>query len=42
MILVLLGRSGRMSEACQLFDEVMEKDVVSWTALFSCYEQCGM
>ena len=40
-MIVLLGRCGRLSEVRQLFDEGA-KDLVSWTALISCYEQNEM
>lgn len=38
-ILEFLGRPNRIREVCQLFDKMMEKDVNSWVALISFYEQ---
>ncbi|KAK4762185.1 hypothetical protein SAY87_030069 [Trapa incisa] len=37
-----LSREGRIREARQLFDEMSERDVVTWTAVISGYIRCGM
>ncbi|GAB2217103.1 hypothetical protein Droror1_Dr00000264 [Drosera rotundifolia] len=38
----LFGSCGLVTEACQVFDEMSEKDMVSWSALISSLEQNGM
>ncbi|KAI3725401.1 hypothetical protein L1987_65189 [Smallanthus sonchifolius] len=40
-MIVLFGRCGCMNEACRLFVDMKEKDLVSWTAMISSYEQGG-
>lgn len=40
--IALLGKSGRVKEARILFNELEEKDWLSWTTLISSYEQNGM
>lgn len=37
-----LSREGRIHEARKMFDEMSERDVVTWTAVISGYTRCGM
>ncbi|XP_058067950.1 pentatricopeptide repeat-containing protein At2g35030, mitochondrial-like [Magnolia sinica] len=37
-----LSREGKISDARRLFDEMPERDVVTWTALISGYIKCGL
>jgi pentatricopeptide repeat protein len=41
-MLTLFGKSNRVEAAEKLFDEMFHKDIVSWSAMISCYEQNGM
>lgn len=38
----LFGKSNMVEDAEKVFDEMGHKDVVSWSAMISCYEQNGM
>jgi pentatricopeptide repeat protein len=38
----LFGKSNMVEDAEKVFDEMGHKDVVSWSAMISCYEQHGM
>lgn len=37
-----LCQEGKISEARELFDEMLDRDVISWTALVSGYMKCGL
>jgi pentatricopeptide repeat protein len=37
----LFGKSNMVEDAEKVFDEMGHKDVVSWSAMISCYEQKG-
>ncbi|PKI76116.1 hypothetical protein CRG98_003477, partial [Punica granatum] len=41
-MIVLFGKTGRVGDAFDLFNELDEKDMVSWSAIISCYEQNRM
>ncbi|XP_078171793.1 pentatricopeptide repeat-containing protein At2g22410, mitochondrial-like [Carex rostrata] len=41
-MITLFGKSNRVEAAEKLFDEMGYKDIVSWSAMISCYEQSGM
>ncbi|KAK7305138.1 hypothetical protein VNO77_43038 [Canavalia gladiata] len=41
-MIVLFGRKGCVVKARQVFDGIQRKDMISWSALVSCYEQNEM
>ncbi|KAF9606844.1 hypothetical protein IFM89_029301 [Coptis chinensis] len=41
-MVVLFGKVGRVSDARKLFDGLVGRDMVRWTAMLSCYEQNEM
>ena len=38
-LVVMYAKCGEFGDSRRLFDEILERDVVSWNALFSCYVQ---
>lgn len=40
-ILNMYAKCGRVGNAHQVFDEMLERNVVTWSALISGYDQCG-
>lgn len=41
-MITLFGKSKRVDAAEKLFDEMGHRDIISWSAMISCYEQNGM
>ena len=40
-LLVMYGRCGRLEDAPQAFDKILERDVVSWNVIIEGYAQIG-
>ncbi|KAL0920553.1 hypothetical protein M5K25_009695 [Dendrobium thyrsiflorum] len=38
----MYAKSGQVSDACQVFDEISEPDIIAWTNLIAGYDQAGM
>ncbi|CAK7340209.1 unnamed protein product [Dovyalis caffra] len=41
-LITRLSREGRISDACEVFDKMPERDVITWTAVITGYIKCGL